>query len=72
MATYRTKEKKIVDALVEKLKDIDGNHPFLSNVFGNVKANMVFLDEIEEYPKCVWLQEMKLVNIFPITTSGDF
>ena len=54
MAVYRTKRKKIVDALVEKLKQIDGSHPYISNVFENVKGNMIFLDEIESYPKvCV-------------------
>ena len=54
MAIYRTQRKKIAEALTSKLKDIDGNHPFNSNVFDNVKAKMVFLDEIEQYPKlCV-------------------
>jgi len=51
---YRTARKKIVDALVEQIKEIDGNHPFNSNVFNNVHGNMVFLDQIQEYPKiCV-------------------
>ena len=54
MAVYRTKRRKIADALVEKLKEIDGNHPFNINVFENVQSKMVFLDEIEQYPKvCV-------------------
>ena len=54
MAVYRTQRKKIAEALSNKLKDIDGNHPFNSNVFDNVKPKMVFLDEIEQYPKlCV-------------------
>ena len=54
MAIYRTQRKKIAEALTSKLKDIDGNHPFNSNVFDNVAARMVFLDEIEQYPKvCV-------------------
>ena len=54
MALYRTKRRKIADALVEKLKEIDGNHPFNINVFDNVQSKMVFLDEIEQYPKvCV-------------------
>ena len=51
---YRTKRRKIVDALVDKLKLINGQHPYNSNVFNNVKGKMLFLDEIEEYPKvCV-------------------
>ena len=49
-----TKRKKVVEAIVEQLKLIDGNHPFNTNVFGNVKGKMLFLDEIEQYPKvCV-------------------
>ena len=53
-STYRTARKKIVDALVEQIKEIDGNHPYNSNVFNNVHSGMVFLDQIQEYPKvCV-------------------
>jgi len=51
---YRTARKKIVDALVEQIKEIDGNFPYNSNVFNNVHGNMIFLDQIQEYPKvCV-------------------
>jgi len=54
MPLYRTKRKKIADAIVKLLKEIDGNHPFNSNVFENVLPKMQFLDEIEQYPKvCV-------------------
>ena len=53
-STYRTARKKIVDAIVEKIKLIDGNHPYNSNVFNNVHGGMIFLDEIQEFPKvCV-------------------
>jgi hypothetical protein len=39
---------------VEQIKEIDGNHPFNSNVFNNVHSGMIFLDQIQEYPKvCV-------------------
>ena len=48
---YRTARKKVVDAIVNKLKGIDGNHPFNSNVFDNVDGHLKFLDEIEQYPK---------------------
>jgi len=52
--SYRTARSKVVEALVKKLKLIDGNHPYNSNVFENVHGGMVFLDEIQEYPKlCV-------------------
>ena len=51
---YRTKRRKIVDALVEKIKLVNGQHPYNSNVFNNVSGKLKFLDEIEEYPKvCV-------------------
>ena len=49
--TSRTKRKKVVDALVEKCKLINGNHPFNTNVSKNVSGRMKFLDEIEQYPK---------------------
>ena len=53
-STYRTPRKKIVDALVKELQTIDGQFPYNSNVFNNVHGNMVFLDQIQEYPKiCV-------------------
>lgn len=48
---YRTKRRKIVDAVVEKIKLINGQHPYNSNVFNNVSGKLKFLDEIEEYPK---------------------
>jgi hypothetical protein len=51
---YRTARKKISDALVKQLKEIDGNHPYKSNLFNNVHSGMVFLDQIQEFPKvCV-------------------
>ena len=54
MAIYRTQRKKIAEAVAEKIKKVDGNHPFNSNVFENVGTKMLFLDEIEQYPKvCV-------------------
>ena len=53
-STYRTARKKLVDALVEKIQGIDGNFPNNSNVFNNVHGGMIFLDEIQEFPKvCV-------------------
>ena len=49
--TSRTKRKKVVDALVEKIQGIDGNHPYNSNLFDNVTGRLKFLDEIEQYPQ---------------------
>ena len=48
---YRTARKKIIDSLVKKIKEIDGNHPYNSNVFNNAHSGMIFLDDIQEYPK---------------------
>ena len=45
---YRTARKKIVDALVEKLKGINGIHPYNSNIFNNAHGHMIFLDQIQE------------------------
>jgi hypothetical protein len=51
---YRTQRKKIADALVEKLKGLDGNYPYNTNIFNNADSHLVFLDEIQQYPKiCV-------------------
>ena len=51
---YRTKRKKIAEAMKNQLMQIDGAHPFNLNVFDNVSSKMKFLDEIEQYPKlCV-------------------
>jgi hypothetical protein len=51
---YRTQRKKIAEALVEKLKEIDGNYPYNTNIFDNADSHLVFLDEIQQYPKvCV-------------------
>lgn len=53
-STIRTARKKVVEALVKKFKEIDGNNPFNTNLFNNVDGKLKFLDEIEEYPKvCV-------------------
>ena len=51
---YQTARKKIANKLAETFKEIDGSHPYNSNVFDNVGSKMVYLDEIEQYPKvCV-------------------
>lgn len=51
---YRTARKKIANALTEKIKLLDGNHPYNSNVSNNVSSKLTFLDEIIQYPKvCV-------------------
>ena len=50
----RTQRKWIAEALVNKIKEIDGNYPFNSNIYQNADSHLVFLDEIQQYPKvCV-------------------
>lgn len=52
MATrdYTTRRLGIVNALVEKLKDINGTGAFLSDLAGNVSPRLKFWDEVEEFP----------------------
>ena len=52
MATrdYTTKRQSIVNALVVKLKTIDGTSGFLSDVSDNVSPRLKFWDEVEDFP----------------------
>lgn len=46
----KTKRQKIVTALVNLIKQIDGRDPYDSNLYGRVKDKLVFWDEVGEYP----------------------
>ena len=48
--TYATRRQSIINALVTKLKDIDGSGTFLSNVYNNVSPRLKFWDEVEDFP----------------------
>ena len=48
--TYATRRQAIVNALVDKLKGIDGSGEYLTNLFNNVQPRLKFWDEIEEFP----------------------
>ena len=52
MATrdYTTRRLGIVNALVDKLKDIDGTGAFLTDLSLNVSPRLKFWDEVEEFP----------------------
>ena len=52
MATrdYTTRRLGIIEAMVSKLKDIDGTGQYLSNVNENVSPRLKFWDEVEEFP----------------------
>jgi len=40
----------IVNALVEKLKEVDGTGTYKSNLYGNVIPKLKFWDEVNDYP----------------------
>lgn len=48
--TYTTRRLAIVNALVEKLKGIDGTMEYGTNLFQNVSPRLKFWDEVEEFP----------------------
>jgi len=47
---YSTRRSAIVNALVEKLKEIDGSGSYVSNVHRQVFPKLKFFDEIKDYP----------------------
>jgi len=47
---YTTRRLAIVEALVEKLKDINGTGNYRTNLFLNVSPRLKFWDEVEEFP----------------------
>ena len=47
---YSTRRLGIVTALAEKLKEIDGNGDFNSNMYGNVHPRLKFWDEVDQFP----------------------
>lgn len=47
---YTTRRLAIVEALVEKLKEIDGTNQYLTNLFQQVSPRLKFWDEVEEFP----------------------
>jgi len=47
---YTTRRLAIIDALVAKLKDIDGTGSYRTNLFENVSPRLKFWDEVEEFP----------------------
>ena len=47
---YTTRRLGIVNAIVDKLKDINGAGAFLSDLNENVSPRLKFWDEVEEFP----------------------
>ena len=48
--TYTTRRLGIVNALVAKLKLINGEASYLTNLYENVSPRLKFWDEVEEFP----------------------
>lgn len=47
---YTTRRMGIVKAIEDKLKTINGNSPFRSNLYNNVLPRLKFWDEVEDFP----------------------
>lgn len=47
---YTSRRSLIVNALVDKLKQIDGNDGYSVNLGGNVQPRLLFWDEVNEFP----------------------
>ena len=48
--TYTSRRMAIVNALVDKLKLINGNVPYRTNLYGNVLPKLIFWDEVQDFP----------------------
>ena len=48
--TYTSRRMAIVSALVEKLKLINGNFPYRSNLYNNALPKLLFWDEVQDFP----------------------
>lgn len=48
--TYSTRRYAIVDALVEKLKEINGSGSYVSNVNRQVFSKLRFFEEVRDFP----------------------
>lgn len=47
---YTTRRQSIINALVERLKEINGTGEYLSDVYSNVHPRLKFWDEVDEFP----------------------
>jgi len=48
--TYTSRRANIVNAIAEKLKEIDGSGQFLTDVQNNVHPFLKFWDEVDQFP----------------------
>jgi hypothetical protein len=47
---YSTRRLGIVESLADKLKEIDGNGDFNTDIYRNVTPRLKFWDEVDEFP----------------------
>lgn len=47
---YTSRRMAIVNALVDKVKLINGNYPYRSNLYNNVESKLLFWDEVQDFP----------------------
>ncbi len=48
--TYTSRRANILNALAEKLKDIDGSGQFLTDLQNNVHPRLKFWDQVDQFP----------------------
>lgn len=48
--SYTSRRMSIVDALVTKIKGINGNTPYRTNLYNNVENRLLFWDEVQDFP----------------------
>lgn len=63
-----SKRTSIVKALSEKLKLIDGNPPYYTNLFNNSFPHLKFWDEVSDFP-CVYMSPGSEIREY---LPGDF
>lgn len=47
---YTSRRMAIIDALNAKIREINGNTPFRTNLYNNVLSRLKFWDEVEDFP----------------------
>lgn len=61
-----TKRRMITEALAEKIRvSLTGDHPYLTNIYGNCYAKLKFWDEIQDFPSVYITPGMELREYLP-------
>jgi hypothetical protein len=67
-----TKRTSIVTALAEKLKIIDGNAPYSSDLFGNSYPKLKFWDEVQDFPSVYLVAGSEIRQYHPADFTWAF